>query len=257
MRCAPQRSSSSRLSGCAIALELSYLDAALVVNASHCRGPPLATIAIMYLLAALVTLCVGAVSASLLAQPAQQPVAGGSALSPGDVVRITVWRKPELSGEFVVNGDGSVSHPLYRDVRVAGIPLESVEARLREFLTKLEANPQFVVEPLLRVAVSGEVRQPNLYTLRPETSLAQAVAMAGGPTERGRRDRVRLTRQSQELLVDLRRGDASGAGMPVRSGDQILVEQHRAIFRDLVSPAVSFLGATAAVVSVILYNGRR
>jgi len=191
------------------------------------------------------------------AQPAIGSDAATGALNPGDVVRITVWRKPELSGDFVIAGDGSVSHPLYRDVRVTGMPLAAVETRLREFLGKLESNPQFVIEPLLRVAVAGEVRQPNLYTLRPETSIAQAVAMAGGPTDRGRRDRVVLVRDNREQVISLRVANHSGAGMPVRSGDQIMVERDSAVFRDVIAPMISILGATAAVVSVILYNGHR
>jgi len=178
-------------------------------------------------------------------------------LAPGDVVRITVWRKPELSGEFVVSTDGTVAHPLYREVQVARIPLSTAERRLRTFLEKYEANPQFVIEPLLRVAVTGEVRQPNLFNLRPETSVSQAVALAGGPTERGRRDRLLLVRQNGRVVIDLRRADASGAGMPIRSGDQILVERSSAIFRDYVTPTLSVLGATAAIISVILYNRNR
>ena len=177
-----------------------------------------------------------------------------TALSPGDALRITVWRKPELSGEFLIAADGSISHPLYREVRVTGLSMAAVESRLRDFLATLEAKPQFVVEPLLRVAVSGEVRQPNMYSLRPEMSLAQAVAIAGGATERGRRDRLILVRQNRERLVDLRRTDASGAGMIVRSGDLIVVEQRSTFFRDVVAPVVSILGATASIVSVILYN---
>ena len=211
----------------------------------------------MRLLVSFATLCLTAAPGSLQAQAQPSTVATGVALNPGDVVRITVWRKPELSGEFVVAGDGTVSHPLYREIRVTGVSLDAVESRLREFLGKLEANPQFVVEPLLRVAVSGEVRTPNLYNLRPETLLSQAVAIAGGPNERGRRDRVLLMRQNQQLTVDLRRADVGGAAMPVRSGDQILVEQQRSVFRDFIGPMVNVLGATAAIVSVILYNGRR
>jgi len=185
--------------------------------------------------------------------PAAAAASPSSTLNPGDLVRITVWRKPELSGDFVIAGDGTVSHPLYRGVRVTGIPLAAVEARLRDFLGTLEENPQFVVEPLIRVAVAGEVRQPNLYNLRPETSLAQAVAIAGGTTERGRRDRLRLVRDNREVVVDLRRPDQSGAGMLVRSGDQIVVERQRAAW-DVVGPIVSILGATAAIVSVYLYH---
>lgn len=197
----------------------------------------------------------GSSAAQSTAQPAATSSASTGALKPGDVVRITVWRKPELSGEFVVAANGTVSHPLYRDVQVTGIPLSAIETRFREFLSKLEANPQFVVEPLLRVAVAGEVRQPNLYTLRPETSLSQAVAMAGGPTERGRRDRLVLTRENRVTTVDLRRADETGAGMLVRSGDQVVVELQRSAW-EVIGPIITVLGSAAAIVSVVLYNGR-
>src|SRR5688572_27242384 len=120
------------------------------------------------LVALLASLTLAHASNSLLAQaPREANETGvappGSALNAGDVLRITVWRKPELSGDFLIAADGTVSHPLYRDVRVTGIPMAAVESRLRDFLATLEAKPQFVVEPLLRVAVSGEVRQPNMY----------------------------------------------------------------------------------------------
>ena len=176
-------------------------------------------------------------------------------LAPGDVLRITVWRKTELSGEYVVTGDGRLAHPLYREVQVSGLTIPAAEARLRTLLEKYEANPQFVIEPMLRVAVGGEVRQPNLYTLAPETSVSQAVALAGGPTERGRHDRLRLIRGNREMTIDLRRVDETGAGMRIQSGDQIVVEQNRAVFRDLIAPTIGVLGAIASIVSVILYQG--
>jgi polysaccharide export outer membrane protein len=207
----------------------------------------------------LIGLCrpTGTALAQTAAQPTAQPAASTiNSLNPGDVLRITVWRKPELSGEFIIATDGTVSHPLYRSVRVTGIPLSAVETRIRDFLGTLEENPQFVVEPLLRVAVAGEVRQPNVYNLRPETSLAQAVAIAGGTTDRGRRDRVVLVRDNRDAIVNLRKPDQTGAGMLVRSGDQIVVERESRPW-DTVGPIVSILGATAAIVSVILYNGRR
>jgi hypothetical protein len=53
--------------------------------------------------------------------------------------------------------------------------------------------------------------------------------------------------------VDLRRPDQSGAGMLIRSGDQIVVERQRSAW-DVVGPVVSVLGATAAIVSVYLYH---
>ena len=206
--------------------------------------------------------CVAAVialgPAVLLAQAGSSTVRSpmdATMLAVGDIVRITVWRKPELSGEFVVTSDGRLAHPLYRDVQVGGLSVTAAEGRLKTLLEKYEANPQFVVEPLLRVAVGGEVRQPNLYNLQPETSLSQAVALAGGPTERGRHDRLRLIRDNRESIIDLKRVDASGAGMRIQSGDQIVVEQDRAVFRDWVAPIIGVMGGIASIVSVILYNG--
>src|SRR3954463_16042051 len=83
-------------------------------------------------------------------------------LSPGDSVRIVVWRKPEFSGDFVVAPDGSITHPLFRSVKVAGMPFATAEANMRQFLSGFEENPQFVMEPLIRVAVSGEVPRPSV-----------------------------------------------------------------------------------------------
>lgn len=191
------------------------------------------------------------VPASILAQDAPQTVAQ-VVLRPGDAVRITVWRRPELSGEFVVDGGGALAHPLYRALQVTDVPLSVAEGRLKSFLTTFESNPSFAFEPLLRVTVSGEVTRPNLYSLRPETSIAQAIAIAGGPTARARVERVRLIRDGTTSIVDLSRPDAGLAQTRVRSGDQIQLDLRRSVFRDYVTPALTLTGATAAILNVIL-----
>jgi len=211
---------------------------------------------VVWLLAAAVTACASAAAAQRLTTPLTVVPRDSLALRPGDAVRITVWRKPEMSGEFAVAADGSLTHPLYRALRVTGIPLATAEARLRTFLQQYETNPEFVMEPLLHVAVGGEVMRPNLYTLRPETSVSDAVALAGGPTERGRRDRVRLLRDGSEVVLDLTTPQPGYATTPIRSGDQILVDRKRAVFRETIGPIVMVAGATAAILNVILRAGR-
>jgi polysaccharide export outer membrane protein len=175
-------------------------------------------------------------------------------LRAGDAVRITVWRKPELSGEFLVAADGSLTHPLYRTVQVMGVPLSTIEQRVQTFLARFEENPQFVVEPLLRVAVGGEVARPNLYNLRPETSIAQAVALAGGANERGRADQVHLYRDGTRQVLDLTNPESNAGRMPVRSGDEIVVARRRAVFREVVAPVMTVIGAVAAITNVVLRN---
>lgn len=195
-------------------------------------------------------------SAAIASPTLAQSGAGDNAvlLRPGDAVRITVWRKPELTGEFVVAADGSLTHPLYRTVRVTGVPLSAIEQRVQTFLARFEENPQFVVEPLLRVAVGGEVARPNLYNLRPETSIAQAVALAGGATERGRADQVHLFRDGARRLLDLTNPNSDEGRQPIRSGDEIIVARRRAVFREVVAPVMTVIGAIAAITNVVLRN---
>jgi polysaccharide export outer membrane protein len=182
----------------------------------------------------------------------ETPAPGATMLAPGDAVRITVWQQPDFSGEFVVAPDNSVAHPLYRSLKLGGVPLSQLDERVREFLERYEATPHFVVEPLFRIAVGGEVRQPSVYTVRPGTTIAQSVALAGGPTEQGRRDRVVLVRYGREMVVDLTRPDTGLAPSPIRSGDEVLVPRQRHLFRELIGPAFTVLGATAAVINVVL-----
>ncbi|HKO11606.1 MAG TPA: SLBB domain-containing protein [Acidobacteriaceae bacterium] len=176
----------------------------------------------------------------------------GLTLSPGDVLHIEVWQKKELSGDFPIAADGTITHPLYRELKVAGVPLQQVEEMLRSFIARFESNPAFTVTPMLRVIVAGEVRQPNILTVPAGTTVAQAIALAGGPTDRGRLDRVRLVRPNGSKMLDLTSPDASIAGSEVHSGDEMIVARRRSIMQDVVVPSATIFAALASLTSVII-----
>lgn len=200
--------------------------------------------------------CICVLSALVLLWAA--PLSGQTSVSqlpvlrPGDAVRITVWRKPDLSGEFFIASDSSIAHPLYTEVRVGGVPLAEAEARVRRFVERYETSPQVLVEPLFQVMVLGEVREPKLYTLRPEVTIAQAVGLAGGATDRGQLERARLLRDGEVFIVDLTRPDAELARAPIRSGDQIVISRRRDWFRDYVAPTGSVVAALATLINIVL-----
>ena len=181
-----------------------------------------------------------------------QDSSGVQGLNPGDQIRIVVWRNAELSGDFTIAANGTINHPLYREVQVTGIPLASVEDRLRTFLARYATNPQFVLLPLVKIIVGGEVRTPNVLSVSPETTVAQALILAGGPSERGRLDNVRLLRAGQTITLDLGRADSQAASLQVRSGDQIIVQRATNVFRDYLGPTASMVGAIAAIVGIFL-----
>jgi polysaccharide export outer membrane protein len=173
-------------------------------------------------------------------------------LSPGDSVRIVVWRKPEFSGDFVIAPDGSVTHPLFRDVKIAGVPLPTAEANVRRYLSQYDQNPQFVMEPLLRVSVSGEVPRPLVFAAQPETSIAEAVARAGGTTQFGARNRIRVIRSESSgsqrvFFANLQDPSDRTAQSPVRSGDQIVVDRRKSFVKDIFLPALGVIGSVASV----------
>ena len=172
-------------------------------------------------------------------------------LNPGDQIRITVFRKPEFSGDFPIAANGTIIHPLYREVQVTGVPLSVVEDRLRTFLTRYETSPQFVIQPLVRIIVGGEVRTPNIYSVPPETTIAQAIALAGGPTDRGEVSQVHVIRDRQDIKMDISRPDSDAGVLQIRSGDQILVGRQRGSILGVIGPITSTIAAIAAITAVI------
>jgi polysaccharide export outer membrane protein len=197
----------------------------------------------------------------LLGQATPSAARDQSVLTPGDSVRIVVWRKPELSGDYVIGADGTITHPLFRSVQVAGIPLATAEANVRNFLARYEENPQFVMEPLLRVGVSGEVSRPQVFAVRPGTTISETVARAGGPTQFAKRNKVRVLRmersgRQEELRVDLMHPETGLANSPVRSGDLIVVERRTSFFRDILLPGLTIVGSLASIAILIDRNTR-
>jgi polysaccharide biosynthesis/export protein len=174
----------------------------------------------------------------------------GTSLQAGDAVRVAVWQRDDLSGEFAIGSDGRIAHPILKDALVTGIPFDQAVQHLAVLLRSFHGEVPFVVEPLIRVGVGGEVRQPNLYHLPAGMSVAYAVARAGGPSERGRLDRVELVREGRAFSIDLTDPTGELADMPLRSGDQIRVARRRDLLREYIMPMSSIVGAIAAVIRV-------
>ncbi len=154
-----------------------------------------------------------------------------------------------MSGEYAVTADSGLNHPFYQQVKVAGLPPAVAKERLYTFLAQFEQNPLLTLEPLFRVTVGGEVRSPNVYSLPRSATVAGAIAGAGGPTERGRVNKVRLYRGGKRMSLDLNDPRSDDANMSIRSGDNIVVGRGGNFFRDVIMPGASL---TAAMVSILV-----
>lgn len=206
--------------------------------------------------ALLVLLSLAASSVSAAAQAAAEPM-----LHPGDRVTLTVYRNQELSGTFPVAPDSSLLHPVFRHVKVAGVPVPVAEARLREAMRRFDAEPMFAFAPEYRVFVGGMVRDPNQFHL-PDMTVAQAISRAGGSTAPDRRFRLRFVRDGRQTVVSFTDPAVTEILLqPIRSGDQIVVEERPSFTRSYLDPSLRILQAVGSVLSAyviinqILGNG--
>ena len=82
-------------------------------------------------------------------------------IGPQDVVRIDVWKEPEISRTIPVRPDGKISLPLLNDVQAAGLTATQLGNAIHDGLTKYLNSPQVTVTVMeinsRRVYVTGEV----------------------------------------------------------------------------------------------------
>jgi len=149
----------------------------------------------------------------------------------GDVVRISVWKDPELSGSFQVRPDGWISYPLIGDLQVVGRTTEDLRQSVTEALKEFIAAPAVtvIVEEInsRRFFVTGQVASPGVFTLLQRTTLMQAIAMAGGVTEFADKDKIVVLRQNGERLqLSVKRiisGQRPEDNLALEPGDTIVV----------------------------------
>ncbi len=181
-----------------------------------------------------------AASGAHVARPGATGMAATSldTLGMGDMVRITVFRNPDLTTEARVSERGTVLFPLIGEVPVAGMTTTQAGSRIAQ---KLKGGG-FVVDPEVTVAlmqvnsrqvsVLGNVNKPGRYPLDSQTShLTDFLAMAGGVAAPGSdkvtiisNDHGQTTKKEIDLVAMFRNGDMS-QNVSLHAGDTIFVEK--------------------------------
>jgi polysaccharide export outer membrane protein len=67
-------------------------------------------------------------------------------LGPEDVLKVTVWKSQDLSGEVTVRPDGTITLPLIGDVPAAGLPANVLAKRIADRLTEYISAPIVTVQ---------------------------------------------------------------------------------------------------------------
>jgi polysaccharide export outer membrane protein len=128
------------------------------------------------------------------------PVANTYIVGEADVLRINVWKQPEISQQsVVVRPDGMVTVPLVGEVKVSGMTPVQIETSLVESLKQYVNEPHVTVTVVevgsKTVYVTGEVQHPGAYPLVGPVDVLQIIAKAGGVTPYAHRRSVFVLRQ--------------------------------------------------------------
>lgn len=145
-------------------------------------------------------------------------------LRPGDVINLRIWMEPDLSGQFMVHEDGTAILPRLGPIVVVGKDAEAFKHELIEEYSKTLQNPSIEVILQRRVTITGHVTSPGLYPVDPTISLTDALALAGGATERADRSKVVLIRNGERTTYNAEEA-LSLEDISLRSGDQLYIPQ--------------------------------
>lgn len=193
-------------------------------------------------------------AALLLLAPAAgraQSAADQVVLHPGDLLRVSIWREGDLSGDFQVDESGSVTLPMLGVRRVADVPMSQLrEGLMREYLQQLR-NPSITIVPLRRVNILGEVSRPGLYPVDPTVTLLGALALAGGANPEGDLERITLTRAGTNVRQRLSMSESLDQ-LDVRSGDQIVVQRRSWGSRNSATVIASVVSLVTAITTTVI-----
>ncbi len=101
-----------------------------------------------------------------------------------DVLSINVWKEPDLTREVPVRSDGRISLPLVGEMRAAGRTPAQLEQDLTAALKGYITDPQVTVIVQVinsrKFNILGQVNKPGSYPLTADTTIVDAIALAGG-----------------------------------------------------------------------------
>ena len=128
-----------------------------------------------------------------------ESTASGYRLGPGDRLQVTIFRQPEMSGEFTLDGAGRLSLPLLGELKAGGLTTRELENEIRQqleikgFLVNAQVSIQLLT--YRPIYVLGEVDNPGSYEYREGMTVTNAIALAGGYTYRAIRSKVTIERR--------------------------------------------------------------
>ncbi|MBV9669843.1 MAG: polysaccharide biosynthesis/export family protein [Acidobacteriales bacterium] len=169
------------------------------------------------------------------AEPKADPMSltSGYLIGAQDVLSVSVWKEPNLSGSVPVRPDGKISLPLLHDVQAAGFtPMQLADdltAKLKKFVVDPQVSVVVTQVNSSKIYILGEVSRPGPMPMLSGMTALQAIASAGGPTQFANQKKIYILRSDngtqQKLPFNYKKaikGDQS-QNIMLKTGDTVVV----------------------------------
>lgn len=129
-----------------------------------------------------------------------------------DVLKVSVWQNPDVSGDLIVRTDGKISMPLVGDIKAVGKTLTQIDEDITKKLS------EYIITPDVTIAVTkfggqpfivlGEFGKQGVLKLSGTVSLMQIIGEAGGLTKDARKGNLLVIRgdvleKPEVIMVDV------------------------------------------------------
>jgi polysaccharide export outer membrane protein len=163
------------------------------------------------------------------------PLSTDYVIGPEDMLQITVWKNETLSRILPVRPDGKISLPLLHDVQAAGLTPMQLRDKLANAFGEFMPNPEVAVTVTdvrsYRVSVLGEVQKPGVLQLKADTTVLEAIALAGGFRDFASPGKITILRKdgtgtTQKIPFNYNRvvkDNRSQDNVTLKSGDVVVV----------------------------------
>ena len=158
-------------------------------------------------------------------------------LDVGDVLSIQLIGQKDNIGNYIINGDGSISLEDIGKVNLAGLSLNDAN-----FLIKSKINTSYIGTVAyitlseirdVNVLITGNAKNPGIYTLTGNSNILHALSAAGGVSEFGSYREINLIRDNKIIysldVYDLLINGQYNLKKRLRSGDVIFVEARKSV----------------------------
>jgi polysaccharide export outer membrane protein len=150
-----------------------------------------------------------------------------------DMLQVTVWKNDALSRSVPVRPDGKISLPLLHDIHAAGLTSmqlrDKIAVALAEFMPSPEVSVIVTDVRSYRISILGEVNKPGVLQLKSDTTILEALVMAGGFRDFASPSKILIFRKdnyggTHKISFNYNRAlRGQEDNMALRSGDVIVV----------------------------------